>query len=164
MNPQRIAEEFRSVFDPVADLRFHELPAVNGFNSAAVVLPRIVVRASFRPHAGSANIGVAEVSVIVESHAGGDAADEAAAPVNAGEAAAAHEARGQLVREKLFGLAEDSGSLAKASVIAAINARGNLEVQPRYVPTGDTGLERDGDRFRTTLRLKAGVLVKSASL
>lgn len=163
MNPQRIAEAFAALLDPIADVNFTGLPATAAYTTAGVTVPRVVISATFKPLVRSTSLGTATVSLAIESHAGGSAADAESTPTATEEttAAEAHRSRVELVRAKFFGTDDAAASATRSAIAAAIAAAGQIEIDPRYTPTGDTGMERNGDRFRTVLKLMCGVLVKA---
>lgn len=161
MNTQRIAEEFRYQADPTVDGRFEHLPSVTTFTSQDVVLPRLVVSATFKGLGKSSNVGRAVVSLKIESNAAGDAADAVSGPAASAATTPeeAHENRVNLVRAKFFGLDEETMIDARAALAAAITANGKIEVDPRYVPTGEVGMLKEADRLVTTLALACGVVI-----
>ena len=155
-NAQRIANEFAALLN--ASVVFATFPAIASFSSAAVSLPRTIVDCTFKPLAGSAHLGVATVRVTVESDAGGAEADGILA------ATSAHEQRCQLVREKFFGLTPDDTDAAREAVATAINTAGRIEIQANYVAQEANAMERDADRFRSTLAFKVAALVNPVAI
>lgn len=166
MNPSRISREFARLIDPAVDGRFADLPGVPAENSATVNLPRVVFSARFAPLKAGANRGLATVLIIVESMAGGSAEDAEAGPETdaSTDGAAAHEARVNRVQDKFFGLDDATAQTVRSSIAEAITFNGNIEVQPRYVPVGDVLTEKIDDRFRTVMKLRAGVILKPVAV
>lgn len=162
MNPQRIAEAFAALLDPIADVNFTGLPATTGYTSTAVTVPRVVISATFSGLVRSTTVGTSLVSLAIESHAGGSAEDAESAATASEEttAAEAHRTRVELVRAKFFGIDDATATATRSAIAAAIAAVGQIEIDPRYTPMGETGMERNGDRFRTVLKLKCGVFLK----
>jgi len=158
MNPWRIAEEFRLAFDGDAEFAAAGAALVNGQTGGVgttIVYPQVSFSATFKPLAGSASVGIADVTITVETQSQDSEAD-----VTSGEL---HDRLVTLVGQKYLGLGavdELDARRIRADVAARIAGRGYLEVDPRMNGmSGDPGLV--GERFKTDIVIRCGVCLPS---
>lgn len=140
MNPITISEQFRLFMSTRTDAQ-----CLNQQSPTEVTGPFIAFGARCKPFPGSAHVGTVTLSIAVENHAGNEGAE------------AAHGELVQAVRLAFFGANEEARDATRANVAAAITGAGVIELDARYLLSGEVGPERNGDRFRTVLTLRAGV-------
>jgi hypothetical protein len=151
MNPWRVAEEFRLAFAGDADFASASAALVNGQTGANATFPQVSFSATVKPLGRSAQIGIADVTITVETQAQDDTTHDTSGEL--------HDKIVSLVCQKYLGSGSPDDLAAaqiRAQVAATITGRGYLEVDPRITPMGsDPGLV--GERFKTDIMLRCGV-------
>lgn len=143
MNPLIIAAVFHDFLAAIPDITALGLQIEAGQSAAIAAIPRLIISARCKPLNGSSNVGTADISFALETHAG-----DAGSPGD-------HYLQLDTLRAILFGA--ESSPVVRANNAATLSASGVIEVDPRYVPMPETAMEHDGDRFRTVLHLRAGI-------